>query len=116
MDRRKRERKRYMRGRMATVAWIFVGSPLIAVVVGRSGSVYELAFLPVIGGLMLLWQWRHPVAAQHIAAVEDVRGEFFLAWCDCGWNGEDQTSEAAARWDAQQHTEHVQPGLHAWDE
>jgi hypothetical protein len=116
MERRKRERKRGMRGRMSGLAWTFIAMPLIFLVVGRSGSVYELAFGPIVGGLMLLWQWRHPVPAEHVASVENVRGEFYLAWCDCGWNGDDQTSEASARWEAQQHTEHVLPGLHAWDE
>ena len=115
-ERRRRDRKRDFRGRMQALAWTFIAFPLFFVIAGRQGSAIELAFGPVVGALMLLWQWRHPVPPEHVAAVERVRGEFFLAWCDCGWNGDDQETEDAARSEAQQHTEHVQLGLHAWED
>ena len=84
--------------------------------------------MPAAGVAMLLWfRWR-PGVPEHLAGVElvhptgdysgpDARTEpFYLAWCDCGWSGDDRQDEAGARADAHSHTQHVLPGLHAWDE
>jgi hypothetical protein len=59
---------------------------------------------------------------RHVAGVDLVRRDddrvpdattdlVYFAWCDCGWTGSDQSSEAAARWEAERHTPNVQAGL-----
>jgi len=117
--------------RDATVAmgWVFVASPLIFLVFGSRGrSALEMASIPIVGVLLLVWVRRHPARyAEHVAAVEHVQPDdydgpdalttpFYLAWCDCGWNGDDQASEDAARREAREHTRHVRDGLHAFGE
>ena len=68
---------------------------------------------------MLLWFRRRPGPPEHVASVELVRPEgrsepFYLAWCDCGWHGDDQRAEASARAEAREHTPHVRNGLRPW--
>jgi hypothetical protein len=128
MNLRQRDFRRDVRDRMRDLAWVFIASPVLVVALGRGRySVWEAAFMPVVGILMLLWFRRHPTVPEHVAAVELVRPDdyhgpgakldsFFLAWCDCGWSGDDQRDEQAARTEASQHTSHVRSGLHAWGE
>lgn len=125
---RKRERRRFMREQMTTLAWVFIASPILLLVFGGGRySVWESALMPVVGIVMLLWFRRHPAVPQHIAAVELVRSAdydgphaeadlFYLAWCDCGWSGDDQRDEQSARAEACSHTKNVRPGLHAYGE
>ena len=127
MTRRKRELRRHLRGQTRILAWVFIASPLI--VLGLGGGRYTVvgaAFMPVVGVAMLLWLRRHPGVPAHLASVEYVQPDdydgpdalttpFYLAWCDCGWHGEDQRDEAAAREEARAHTPHVRAGLNAWD-
>jgi hypothetical protein len=113
-----------MRDRMKALAWVFVASPILVLIFGGGRySLGETALMPVIGVLMLLWFRRRPTVPEHVAAVELVRPDdyhgpgakldaFYLAWCDCGWSGDDQRDEHAARSEARRHTEHVRPGLH----
>jgi hypothetical protein len=125
MNWRKRDLRRRMRGRMQALAWAFVASPALVLALGRHDSVAEAAFPPIVGIAMLLWFRRRPTVPAHVAAVElvqpdDYKGPdalthpFYLAWCDCGWNGDDQNDEASARADALEHTRNVRDGLHAW--
>jgi hypothetical protein len=113
---------------MTWTAWVFVGSPLLILAFARGRySVAEAAFLPIVGIAMLLWFRRRPTVPDHVAAVELVQptdysgpdaltDPFYLAWCDCGWNGDDHSDEPAARAEALEHTEHVRAGLNAWGE
>ena len=127
MTLREREHRRDMRDRMTSMAWLFVGSPLLILAFGRGRySVVEAAFLPIVGIAMLLWFRRRPIVPSHLAAVELVQraddytgpdaltAPFFLAWCDCGWLGDDHTDEQSARAEALEHTRHVRAGLNAW--
>jgi hypothetical protein len=119
-----------MRDQMKAVAWVFIASPIAIAIFGdgRYGAL-EAAFLPVVGLLMLaFYRWRPLPDPEHLASVEyvvpanDYDGPdalttpFYLAWCDCGWNGDDQPDEQSARAEARRHTEHVRPELHAFDE
>jgi hypothetical protein len=125
---RKREHRRFMREQIKTLAWVFIASPILVLVFGGSRySVWEAAVMPVVGILMLLWLRRHPTVPPHIAAVELVRpadhhrsdaelDRFYLAWCDCGWSGDDHRDEQSARAQARSHTKNVRPGLHAFGE
>jgi hypothetical protein len=123
----RREFRRSMRSRTQALAWVFIASPLLVLAVGGGRyTVVEAAFLPILGVAMLLWLRRHPATVPaHLASVEYVQPNdydgpdadttpFYLAWCDCGWNGEDQVDEAAARQEARGHTPHVRDGLNAW--
>jgi hypothetical protein len=127
MTLRERDFRRDMRDRMRWVAWVFVGSPLLILAVGRGQySVAEAAFLPIVGIVMLLWFRSRPTLPDHVAAVELVQPDddytgpdaltqpFYLAWCDCGWNGDNHDDEPGARAEALEHTQHVRGGLHAW--
>jgi hypothetical protein len=128
MNQRQRNFRRDMRDRMKDLAWVFIASPVLVAAFGWGRySVWEAAFLPVIGVLMLLWFRRHSTVPEHVAAVERVRLDgdhgrdagrdwVYLAWCDCGWSGDDHGDEHAARNQARQHTAHVRSGLHAWGE
>jgi hypothetical protein len=124
----KRDRRRFIGDQMRFMAWLFLASPILILAFGRGRySVGEAAVLPVVGFLMLLWFKHRPGVPEHVASVElvrpgdydgpDARTEsFYLAWCDCGWNGDDQPDEQSARAEARRHTEHVRPELHAFDE
>jgi hypothetical protein len=127
MSRLKRDIRRGIRDRMTGVAWVFVASPLLVLAFGRGRySVIEAMFMPVVGIAMLLWFRTRPTVPAHVASVElvqpggDYTGPdaltepFYLAWCDCGWNGDDQNDERSARAEALEHTQHVRDGLHAW--
>ena len=125
-DMRKRNERRFIRGQMEAVAWCFVASPVLVVPFGGGRySVGEVAGLPAVGLLMLVWFKRHPGTPEHLASVELVKPSdydgpdaltdaFYLAWCDCGWSGDNQPDERSARAEAQSHTQHVRPGLHAF--
>jgi|tagenome__1003787_1003787.scaffolds.fasta_scaffold20641447_1 hypothetical protein len=112
---------------MQGLAWVFIASPLLVLTVGRGRySLAEAAFMPAVGLFILLWLKRRPASSpEHLASVEYVQpGDtdrpdalttpFCLAWCDCGWLGDEQSTEDAARSEAGQHTAHVRDGLHAW--
>jgi hypothetical protein len=131
LDMRKRNDRRFVRGNMEAVAWCFVASPVVVVALdGGRYSVGEVAVMPAVGVLMLVWFKRHPGTPEHLASVElvkpsdyddydgpDARTDaFYLAWCDCGWSGDDQPDEQSARAEAQSHTQHVRAGLHTFGE
>jgi hypothetical protein len=129
MNLNQRERRRSLRGRLKGVAWAFVASPLLILTLGHGQySVAQAAFMPVVGILMLLWFRHRPLdVPEHLGSVEYVQPDdyhgpdalnepFYLAWCDCGWSGDDQPTEAAAREEAREHTPHVRDGLHSWGE
>jgi hypothetical protein len=116
-----------MRQRMSALAWVFIASPVLIVALGRGRySVAEAAFMPAVGLGMLIWLRRRPAKVpEHLASVEYVQPDdyhgpdalttpFYLAWCDCGWSGDDQPNEEAARREAREHAPEVRPGLHAW--
>jgi hypothetical protein len=125
-DMRKRNDRRFRRGHVEALAWWFVASPVLVLAFGGGRySVAHAAVLPAVGLLMLVWFKRHPGAPEHLASVSLVKpsdydgpdaltNAFYLAWCDCGWNGDDQPDEQSARAEAQSHTQHVRPGLHAF--
>ncbi len=112
-----------MRERMTGLGWVFIASPLLILAFGQGRySLAETAFMPILGAGILLWLRRRPAPQKHVAGVEFVRPDdyrgpgaklapFYLAWCDCGWSGDDQQTERAARADAHEHTDHVLPGL-----
>jgi hypothetical protein len=122
-----REMRRQLRLTSTGLGWVFVASPVLVLLFGRGRySVAEAAFMPVIGVAILLWLKARPARwPEHLASVEHVRPDesdgpdarttpFYLAWCDCGWLGDDQPSEEAARLEAREHTPHVRDGLRAW--
>jgi hypothetical protein len=123
----KRDRGRFMRDQMEALAWVLLASPILVVAFGGGRySIGEAAVLPVVGLLMLLWFKRRPAIPEHVASVELVGPDdydgfdarttpFYLPWCDCGWHGDDQPDEQSARAEALRHTQHVRPGLHAFD-
>jgi hypothetical protein len=102
MDRHQRYFRRDLRNRFKDLAWVFIASPVLVAAFGQGRySVWEAAFLPMVGLLVLLWFRRHSTVPEHVAAVERVRLDgkqdphamsdcFYLAWCDCGWSGDDK--------------------------
>ena len=122
---RGRELRRDLRGRMTSVAWWFIASPVLVVAFGGGRySVWHAAALPVVGVLMLLWLRRRPGLPEHVATVELVRPDdfhgpdakldvFYFPSCDCGWLGDDHADAQAARAEAKRHTPHVRPGVRA---
>ena len=127
MNLRQREFRRDMRSHSKALAWVFIALGLLVLAFDRGRyTPVEAAFMPIVGVAMLLWLRRHPAAVPvHLASVEHVQPNdydgpdarttpFYLAWCDCGWTGEDQPDETAARQEARAHTPHVRDGLHAW--
>jgi hypothetical protein len=75
---------------------------VLVLTVGRGHySVAEAAFMPAVGLCILLWLKTRPASVpEHLASVEYVQGHtdrpdapttpFYLAWCDCGWLGDER--------------------------
>jgi hypothetical protein len=102
-------------------AWLFVATPLLWIAFGDDYEPWEPAILPVIGVAMLLWmRVRGPLVPEHLARVEYVDFEeappYYQAACDCGWEGERQRYEEAARHDAGGHTPHVRGAIEDFSE
>jgi hypothetical protein len=130
MSLRSRDNRRSRRTHIEGVAWVFVGMPVLIVLFGRGQyTVGEAAILPIVGGLMFLWFRRHPLPwPEHYGAVEHVHPDppddplvppkqpFYMGWCDCGWLGDDQPTEEAARREIAEHASVVRDGLHAFGE
>jgi hypothetical protein len=65
---------------------------------------------------------------EHYGAVEHVHPDppddplvprkqpFYMGWCDCGWLGDDQPTEEAARREVAAHASVVRDGLHEFGE
>jgi hypothetical protein len=106
---------------MIILAWVFIASPAVTLTL-TDYSVAQSLFAPALGVVLLLWFRLRPLRdPEHLASVEYVAPDdyhgpdalttpFYLASCDCGWNGDDQASEAAARAEALEHTPHVRDG------
>lgn len=106
---------------MQVLACVLIASPVAAPLLGR--DVIDLvAGIPIGLGILAWYRWR-PGPPEHLASVEYVVPDgsydgpdaitepFFYAWCDCGWTGDDQDSEASARDEAGRHAPTVRDGL-----
>ena len=121
--------RRSLRERMEFVGWAFVGAPLLMLAFGGGRYTVADGAIVFVFGLAIVWLTRRRRARypEHLASVEYVRPDdyhgpdaltapFYLAWCDCGWMGDDQPDEAAARREAREHSPHVRDGLHAFED
>ena len=109
---------------MRVVAYLFIAAPAAAPLLNRRLS--ELIVGIPMGLGILWWYRRHPGPPEHLASVEHVvpgrdyggpdaiTTPFYMAWCDCGWMGNDHTTEEGARREACAHAEEVREGLHAF--
>jgi hypothetical protein len=108
-----RQSRRSSRQGVRSLAYFLIAAPVLAPLLGR--DVIDLvAGIPIGVGILLWHRWR-PGPPEHLASVEHVVPHgFYLAWCDCGWQGDDQDSEASARDEAARHAPAVRDGLHAF--
>src|SRR3954452_17950714 len=93
-SRRRRERRRSQRESTKYLAWVFVASPILVLVLGHGRySIAEAAVMPALGVAILLWLRLRPGPPEHVASVEylsrddydgpDALPPCFIAWCDC---------------------------------
>lgn len=124
MNQAKRARRRDVRDRMKTVAYVFLVLPVVAVAFEDDRyTPVQVGFMMGVGLLMLLYFRLRPAPPKHVAVVELVQREndydgpdaltepFYAAICDCGWWGQERRDEAGARDDGLGHTPHVLAGL-----
>ena len=127
MNRDQRVRRRDARDRSKALAFVFIGLPVVAVIVDADRySLVQWLFMPVVGLLMLLWFRFRPAPPEHVVAVEfiypegdydgpDARTEpFYAGMCDCGWISDDHQDLESARRESLEHTPHVLEGQRKW--